>query len=436
MNQKPSRTLLATMLAFFLAVILGIPMYQAAHEALVDHEMPHFLEVFTGAPTKAHLHGWDQSSRDRSVFSKMLRPAFQQWEYDLLGYTGPKAIAGKTDGKWLFYSPDVQYLLGPAWNDERFFHNSLDTMVAGRKVNVRSPLYAIQDFHDKLKQRGIELLLVPIPGKPSIYPELLDPSLAAPPASPTEALIAELRKRGIDVVDLFEPLRKAKSGAMAADAAPATQVASAGATPPALDSQPPQASGSGELYLRRDTHWTPRGLEIAAANVAENVRSRAWFRELTGKSDTARIVSVTSEARKYSLRPTEVERWGDIAEMTKLPKRKDIWPVEKVTADQVVDSAGTPYKDVDTSAILVLGDSFSRIYQTDAPKSAGFISHLAYDLGMPVASVVNDGGASTLVRRQLFRKSDLLKGKKLVVWEFVERDIRYGEDGWQLLDLP
>jgi hypothetical protein len=83
----------------------------------------------------------------------------------------------------------------------------------------------------------------------------------------------------------------------------------------------------------------------------------------------------------------------------------------------------------------VLGDSFSRIYQTDAPRSAGWISHLARELSQPLASIVNDGGASTLVRQTLARKQNVLRNKKLVVWEFVERDFRYGAEGWKEVDL-
>jgi hypothetical protein len=40
------------------------------------------------------------------------------------------------------------------------------------------------------------------------------------------------------------------------------------------------------------------------------------------------------------------------------------------------------------------------------------------------------------VRQQLARKPALLKGKKVVVWEFVERDIRFGTEGWQVIPLP
>jgi hypothetical protein len=55
---------------------------------------------------------------------------------------------------------------------------------------------------------------------------------------------------------------------------------------------------------------------------------------------------------------------------------------------------------------------------------------------MPLASIVNDGGASTLVRHELSRHWQLLEGKKLVIWEFVERDIRFGTEGWKYVPLP
>ena len=77
-----------------------------------------------------------------------------------------------------------------------------------------------------------------------------------------------------------------------------------------------------------------------------------------------------------------------------------------------------------------------RIYEQDEPQSAGFIAHLAYELGQPVASIVNDGGASTLVRQELHRRPRLFVNKKLVIWEFVERDIRFGTEGWQPVPLP
>ena len=95
----------------------------------------------------------------------------------------------------------------------------------------------------------------------------------------------------------------------------------------------------------------------------------------------------------------------------------------------------TPYRDSPESEVLVLGDSFLRIYRAGRAGAAGFIAHVARELGQPLTSIVNDGGASTLVRQALSRRPALLMNKKLVIWEFAERDIRYGTEGWQIVPL-
>ena len=63
------------------------------------------------------------------------------------------------------------------------------------------------------------------------------------------------------------------------------------------------------------------------------------------------------------------------------------------------------------------------------PGSAGFISHLALALKSPVDAIVSDGGAATDVRRKLSTNPEILEGKQVVVWEFVERDIALGAPG-------
>jgi hypothetical protein len=139
----------------------------------------------------------------------------------------------------------------------------------------------------------------------------------------------------------------------------------------------------------------------------------------------------------YGLKPVSIQRQGDVLKMLQNPR------IERAFAAQVVDceqallpDSETPYADDPKSEVLVLGDSFLRIYERDEPGSAGFISHLAYALRRPMASVVNDGGASTLVRQELACRPELLEGKRVVVWEFVERDLRFGTEGWQVVPLP
>jgi hypothetical protein len=97
---------------------------------------------------------------------------------------------------------------------------------------------------------------------------------------------------------------------------------------------------------------------------------------------------------------------------------------------------GETYRDEAEAEILVLGDSFARVYQQDEPGAAGFIAHLAKELRQPLMAVVNDGGGSTLVRQELFHRPAFLHNKKVVLWEFVERDIGLGLEGWKRVPLP
>jgi len=130
-------------------------------------------------------------------------------------------------------------------------------------------------------------------------------------------------------------------------------------------------------------------------------------------------------------------RYGDIITMMQVPPIQKYFQPESLDCTQVVDAdMQALYQDDPNSTVLVLGDSFLRIYSRDEPGTAGFIEHLAFHLGQPLTSLVNDGGASTLVRQQLTRRPEWLANKEVVIWEFVERDIRFGTEGWQVVLLP
>jgi hypothetical protein len=140
---------------------------------------------------------------------------------------------------------------------------------------------------------------------------------------------------------------------------------------------------------------------------------------------------------EYQQRVAPVQRLGDLLRMLQSALIEKSSVAETVPCVQVLgDEATQPYRDQADSEVLVLGDSFLRIYQQDEPGAAGFIAHLARELSQPLTSLVSDGGASTLVRQELYRRPGLLKNKRVVVWEFVERDIRLGTEGWQQVPLP
>src|ERR1044072_5648327 len=74
------------------------------------------------------------------------------------------AVAG-SDG-WLFFGGELRLLsLG------RFWGNDAAKVSRAHKPELADPVPAILDFQQQLKTRGIDLLVVPVPPKASVYPE-------------------------------------------------------------------------------------------------------------------------------------------------------------------------------------------------------------------------------------------------------------------------
>jgi hypothetical protein len=367
---------------FFLVIIFGVPITQAILE-ISDDESPQILELFSHAPTEEHLRQFESDLEEYSFFEEKIRPVYQLVRYFVRRGLGHKALLGREG--WYFYHPGVKYLTQPYYRD-----------VASLMPEGGDPIEIIRDFSEQMQERGIQLVVVPIPGKASIYPDkltsLVDPG--QPVHAHTRRFIQELREAGVEVIDIHEVFLKNRAEAD-------------------LDNQP--------LYMQTDTHWTGHGVILAAKAIAERVKRELWYREMEPPpGDRYQRIKVTTERR------------GDIPVMTKIPKQEELFDSETVDAFQVVEKETQKlYEDDPRSPVLLLGDSFSRVFQTDAPKSAGIIANLACELQMPIASIVNDGGASTLVRQQLARNPEILWGKRLIIWEFIERDIRFGMRGWQ-----
>lgn len=355
---------------FTLVLLFGLPLVQAGID-LVQGEVPQCLDLLREPPGEAHLRDFEHDLDAHSWFAAKARPLMQAAEFIALGGLGEKALVGR-DG-WLFYTPGVEYLIEPC-----------DT--------VSEAVSAIVAFRDALQARGIHLLVMPAPGKASVYPDRLTaraPRDGCPLKTHTTRLMEALREAGVETISLFDAFA---------------------------------ARRDAPLYLKRDTHWTPEGMRLAAETAARRLGELGWVEK--GVSD-------------YTLKPASLSRSGDILDMVQNPWIAARFEPEAVACTQVVRAGtGEVYVDSAESPVLVIGDSFLRIYERDEPGSAGFIAHLARELAMPLASIVNDGGASTLVRQELYRKPQLLADKRVVLWEFVERDIRFGTEGWQHIPLP
>ena len=440
-----------------------------------------FLDVkHYGVWTSRYLRAFENKIDDESAIVLALRPKYQLAVWKIFSDPGEKVVlgaAGKCIGKscgrdttmasdrWLFYRQDVEFLVQPS---------PLDV----RSAKLDNPIKAIEKFRDQLKAKGVELLVVITPGKPSIYPEKLTgrASDAAENAagdavgnaadhansiglqSHGKKILDSLTRAGFNTVDLYTPLLAAKK----------------------------DDASLGPLYLNDDTHWTPRGAELAAAEIAAAVNRL----ESEGKIKLKALQKHAdgSYPLNFVAKDSVADRMGDVGEMSGLNKF-GVFKTQRVTGHVVMqqniveksdtgsgqslhdcldslikncqgdiscykshfcvgkdslyydnslyyDTTVTPFKDdFRKSEILILGDSFSRIYQTDSPVNAGWIAHFAKNVNRPVASIVSDGGASTLVREKLARKASVLKGKKLLIWEFVERDLRFGAEGWKNVEF-
>ncbi len=454
----------------FAAFLFGMPLSQIAVEVYRGGPVQ-CTDLCRRAPIVENLREYERALEDNWWGQTTIRPKMQGFLFSAVRDTGPKAVAGRNG--WMFYRPGLQYLTqaNRSWPENE---QSVPYDPATRAARPNHVVQAIVAYRDQLKRRGIELLVVPVPGKASVYPECLTSRLAGKTQecrSPTEDLLLELGQRGVETVDLFTAFREARRIV-------------------------PRPMSGGALYLKQDTHWTPAGARVAAKAVAEKLRELNWAPE---------------SPWEYATEPVRVARRGDVLEMMQIPGVREFFQPDMVECERVLDNLTGPllpqvasrdgtFKNahlIDTpfeSSLLLLGDSFCRIYQfaepaslgeqaepspnsrsgtpeisseaaesergvdpngaarTGAaarehgqqahtkkrllPGSAGFPSLLAQQLRAPVDIIASDGGAATDVRQRLNVDPEILDNKKVVIWEFAERDIHLGMDGWLEVPLP
>ncbi|MDG2142848.1 MAG: hypothetical protein P8N31_04765, partial [Planctomycetota bacterium] len=256
-----------------------------------------------------------------------------------------------------------------------------DRPIRDTRRTIRS-MAVILEYHNELKARGIDLLVVPIPGRVQAWS---DRALGVPPFDPIHGgdvglpeLLLKMTSEGINVVDVFPALACARAAAMAAG-----------------DPDP-------DLFLTHNTHWSPQGVEACTAPIAEWVRSMKWFEQGPAKEGTAffrRTEVITDPSKMYG------------------PGRGA--PRELIYPKIVSRKGERPYRlsqdFVRGSPVLLIGDSFSSYHWESF---ADMSLQLFAELGHPVDVISLSQGAENAVWNSVARRGDNLEGKKVVIWLF------------------
>src|SRR2546421_11407226 len=102
-------------------------------------------------------------SEPQQKFARELATVFRTLE-------NKNAAAGAGADGWLFFAGELRLLsLGRFWGDDA------PKVSRAHKPELADPIPAILDFQQQLKARGIDLVVVPVPPKESIYPEKIVP---------------------------------------------------------------------------------------------------------------------------------------------------------------------------------------------------------------------------------------------------------------------
>lgn len=344
-------------------------------------------------PVAERLRGFDASVA-AAGFTDGPRQLTQQILTDFLGKGNDRVLIGQ-DG-WLFYRPEIQALTGYGPLQPEPHSVSRDPAL----LDWEAPLEPIREFAAQLKERGVALWLVPVPMKPTIYPEMLGGTAASAPVRHRDAprFFEQLEAAGVRVIDPAAMLFKAKEEAGHQASAPDRR-----------------------LYLPDDTHWSTRGMTLTAALLADQVKQQAWWTPPGGPA--------------WQVRPAlSAAGHGDLVDKLGLrePAR---WQLPRAEPLQVVELPEGVASPVDrASPVVVLGDSFVNIFDDaglgfglpgGGPSTrAGLAWHLAARLGMALdVHAVNGEGASG-VRRWLGQRGEtVVRSKKLVIWVIAGRDL-------------
>ncbi|MFT6179656.1 MAG: hypothetical protein ACI9NQ_000492 [Paracoccaceae bacterium] len=316
-----------------------------------------------------------------SPLCKWVQPRMQGWLASM-GEGGEEVMIGREG--WLFYRPSFDHLTA---------RSALVNRTVPTERGYDAALAKVRDFAKYLRDRGIELVMVPVPPKLAVHPEKFvsgqGGDLIETPGY--RRWVTQVEAEGVRVFDMADALSsfRAQSGVPA--------------------------------YLRSDTHWRPESMEWCAGKLVAYLEAEKLIK---GSQNLEENIIVT----------TKMTGRGDLWRMLRLGRDNTLVGPEEVPLKQVRTSAGMRWQPSRTSEVLLLGDSFCNIYslgQMGWGEGAGFAEHLGHGLRRPVDAILrnSDGAHATrqIIAQDLARGTDRLAGKSVVIWEFASRELTEGD---------
>ncbi|HEX2871388.1 MAG TPA: hypothetical protein VHP33_09035 [Polyangiaceae bacterium] len=379
----------------FLAAIYAVPLAQAYLEHREDEESP-LVDLVRRPPTAENLRQVEKGIEDASYAKAWVQPRMQLL-LTRLGRVGNKLAVVGHDG-WLYYTPGVLHVGGPGFLEPAIIGGrEREAVDAGQERIHADPRPAIFAFQRALAQRGIRLVLLPMPDKAGLEPGRLRGGAADLPAQNVDydRFLSELRAGGVAVLDARRSV-------------------------PERRTEP--------LFLTQDTHFAPHYMERIARDLGQLV---------------AGLDVLPQPAQKPELRVVAqpASRVGDLVDMLKLPEEQQLFRPQTVQVHQVQTAEGAAWEPDAAADVLLMGDSFTNIFTLEGMgwgSASGLAPHLALALGRPLDVIAqNDSGAFATrqaLSRELQAGQDRLAGKRVVIWEFAARELSVGD--WKPLEFP
>lgn len=281
-----------------------------------------------------------------------------------------------------------------AWakNEMLWFRRNANYLLADKitgQDSLHNPLPRLLELKKYLDSLNVQLLVVPVPVKEEIYGErLVDGTPADLCVNPAgREFTREMLSAGLDVLDLYPALMAAKAG-----------------------DETPRYS-----YQRYDTHWALPGMLAAMEQLASRVTQYSWYAESGAQPGSLNMQETTT------LREGDLVAHMPDAEKSKYPA--DTLPVMKIF------KGSEPYKGGKNSPILLMGDSFTGVFESVDQKSGGPGSLLAFATGLDVQVLTSWGGGPGIYHRMKKMKKDM-QSKRLVIYMMTARDFWQSPMEW------